>query len=120
MYDVFRRLMEAKGVRLADVCRATGIAPQTLNAWKNGKYTPKADKLQKIADYFGVPLEYLQTGDIGEGFFLNPETARTAQEIAESRELSLLFSAARDASPEDLMTTYNVLLALKKKERHDD
>ena len=30
--------------------------------WKQGKYTPKQDKLQKIADYFGVSLEYLMTG----------------------------------------------------------
>ena len=33
--------------------------------WKSGKYTPKVDKLQKIADYFKVPLETLIKG--GEG-----------------------------------------------------
>lgn len=26
--------------------------------WKQGKYTPKLDKLVKIAAYFKVPIEY--------------------------------------------------------------
>ena len=35
----------------------------TLSDWKNGKSTPKQDKLMKIADYFGVSLDYLMTGE---------------------------------------------------------
>lgn len=35
----------------------------TLSDWKNGKSTPKQDKLMKIADYFGVTVEYLMTGE---------------------------------------------------------
>ncbi|MBQ9065245.1 MAG: helix-turn-helix transcriptional regulator, partial [Blautia sp.] len=31
----------------------------TLSSWKSGKYTPKIDKLKKLADYFGVPIEEL-------------------------------------------------------------
>ena len=46
----------------ADVTRATGIASSTLTDWKKGRYTPKQDKLQKIADFLGVSLEYLTTG----------------------------------------------------------
>ena len=34
----------------------------TLTSWKQGKYTPKPDKLQKIADYLGVQITYL-TGE---------------------------------------------------------
>ena len=30
---------------------------------KAGRYTPKQDKMQKIADYFGVSIEYLMTGE---------------------------------------------------------
>lgn len=44
--------------------RATGITKSTFSSWKSGKYTPKNEKLQKIADYFGVSLEYLRTGNI--------------------------------------------------------
>lgn len=39
--------------------KETGIPQSTLSDWKNGRYTPKADKMLKIAEYFDVPLEYL-------------------------------------------------------------
>ena len=78
------------------------------------------DRLKMIANYFDVSIDYLMTGDEKEGgekYYLNDETAQVAQEIFENRDLRVLFDAARDASPEDLQTTYNMLMALKKKER---
>lgn len=119
-YDIFKKLCDSKGVKPADVTRATGIKSATFSSWKNGDYEPKNDKLQLIADYFGVPLEYLTTGEIREGYYLNPETAEVAQEIFENKELRLLFDAAKDASPEDLQTVHQMLLALKRKERHEN
>ena len=62
MYSVFEQLMKKKNVKASDVSKATGIAPATLTDWKNGRSTPKDDKRKKIAEYFGVSLEYLDTG----------------------------------------------------------
>ena len=58
-YERFENLCEIKGVKPSHVSKATGVATATLSSWKKGKYTPKSDKLQKIADYLDVPLEYL-------------------------------------------------------------
>ena len=44
------------------VCRDTGVASATISNWKNGKYTPKRDKLQKLADYFGVDVNLFING----------------------------------------------------------
>lgn len=62
MYEIYQRLLDEKHLKNADISRATGISNMTLSDWKHGKTTPKQDKLQKIADYFGVSLEYLTTG----------------------------------------------------------
>lgn len=62
MYEIYQRLLNEKGIRNADVSRATGISNMTLSDWKNGKTTPKQENLLKIADYFGVSLDYLVTG----------------------------------------------------------
>ncbi len=62
MYENFEKLLKEKGVRAADVTRATGISSTVFSEWKKGKSTPKADKRKKIAEYFGVSLEYLDTG----------------------------------------------------------
>lgn len=116
MWEVFERLCKEKGVTPYRVGEETGIKSSTFYGWKTGKYTPKQEKLQKIADYFGVSLEYLMTGE-EEGYYVNPETAEMAQKIFENRDLRLLFDAAEDASPEDLQLVHQMLLALKSKER---
>jgi len=40
------------------VSKDTGITKSTFADWKSGRSTPKLDKLQKLADYFGVPITY--------------------------------------------------------------
>ena len=62
MYEIFEKLCEAKGLTPYKVSKATGIPTATLSNWKAGRYTPKQDKLQKIADFLSVSLEYLMTG----------------------------------------------------------
>lgn len=62
MYEIFEKLLKEKGVKAADVTRATGVSSTVFSEWKKGKSTPKADKRKKIAEYFGVSLEYLDTG----------------------------------------------------------
>ena len=121
MWKIFEQLLEERNVTAYEVAKACGFSQSILSRWKSGKYIPKTDKMQKIADYFGVPLEYLLTGvqkDVqGEGYYLNPEAAKLAQEMFENPELRVLFDAARDVSPEDLRVVYDMILALKRKEQ---
>lgn len=56
MYERFEKLLGERNVTAYEVANKTGIAQATLTAWKQGLYTPKIDKLCKIADYFGVPV----------------------------------------------------------------
>ena len=62
MYEIFQMLLNDRGIRPSDVSKSTGVPASTLSDWKNGKSTPKQDKLQTIADYFGVSIDYLMTG----------------------------------------------------------
>ena len=62
MYEIFEQLLLKFGATAYQVAKATGISTATLTNWKKGRYTPKQDKLQKIADYFGVTVAYLMTG----------------------------------------------------------
>ena len=54
MYELYEKLLKKRNVRSADVSRATGISTSTLTDWKKGRSQIKADKIQKIADYFKV------------------------------------------------------------------
>lgn len=120
MYRIFEELLQKHGVSTYRVSKETGIAQSVFSSWKNGISTPKQDKMQKLADYFNVSLEYLMTGEEkkgGEKYYLNDETAKIAQDIFENKELRMLFDTARDAEPEDLQAVHHMLLALKRKGR---
>lgn len=77
-------------------------------------------KLIAIAEALGTSPSYLLDGDADDGYYYDPDTAEIAEQMRNSEEMSMLFDAARDADPEDLKAIYNMLLALKRKERHDD
>ena len=58
MYEKFMELLRRKGVTVYEVSKQTGISASTLSDWKAGRYTPKLEKIKKLADYFGVNIEY--------------------------------------------------------------
>lgn len=122
MYEIFADLVAKKGVRVADVAKATGIRTGVFSDWKMGRYTPKQDKLKLIAEYFGVSVDYLlgvQSSGQG-GYYTDPETAEAAQEMFENTELRALFDVARDMSADDLKAIYSIAIALKRKEQGYD
>lgn len=58
LYTKFQVLLKKFGVTPYKVSKETGIPTSTLSDWKNGRSVPKVDKLQKIANYFEVPITY--------------------------------------------------------------
>lgn len=59
MYDVLQKLLDEKGITATDVARETGISRSSMTDWKKGRSTPKYEKRKKIADMFGVTVDYL-------------------------------------------------------------
>lgn len=59
MYERFLQLLKEHNITTYKVCKDTNITQTSLSSWKTGKSTPKIDKLQKIAAYFNVSLEWL-------------------------------------------------------------
>ena len=105
MYSIFEELLQKYGVSTYKVSKDTGIAQSVFSSWKNGISTPKQDKMQIIADYFNVSIEYLMTGkekEGGETYYINDETREIAQEIFENPDLKSLFDMSRKMTPERL------------------
>lgn len=59
-YELFAKIIEAKGVTPYRIAKDTGLTTVLFTDWKKGKSKPKYDKLKIIADYLGVSVEYLQ------------------------------------------------------------
>lgn len=66
MYKKYEELLKQTGKTSYQVSKDTGIGQNTLSDWKSGRSKPKVDKLQKLAAYFGVPINYfLEDGKEG-------------------------------------------------------
>lgn len=103
MYEIFAKLLARKGVRPADVAKATGISQSFFTDWKSGRYSPKPDKLEKIANYFDVSVDYLLTGvDSEKDYYLNDDARDLAQFLFENPDYKVLFDASRKVKREDL------------------
>lgn len=59
MYEIFVDLLQQRGITPYQVAKATGVSNGCLSDWKRGRSTPKYEALSKIADYFGVSVDYL-------------------------------------------------------------
>lgn len=118
LHERIVELCQQKGISQSEMERAIGIAKGSVTKWKS--QDPRSSTLEKVADYFGVTVDYLRKGKSDDGYYFNEETAKVAQEIFENKELRALFDATRDSDPEDLRALHNMALALKRKERGSD
>jgi transcriptional regulator with XRE-family HTH domain len=49
-----RRYMESSGKTQKEIAEIAGVTAPTFNEWIRGKKFPRIDKVQKLADYFGI------------------------------------------------------------------
>ena len=127
MYERFNKILQEKGLTAYKVAKDTGVSRSTLAAWKKKEYTPKLDKLQKLANYLGVSIQYL-TGESNEiddtqqmqapnGYYVDKETAEYAEMLRTRPNARLLFSAAKDISKEDMQKAVEYIEFLKSKNK---
>lgn len=93
-YDRFKNLCESHGLTARQVSLRTGVDPATLSHWKKGTYTPKYESRKKIAELFGVSIEWLDEGKTDDQI--------TKERLKMRDEEKALASVAKDASPEQL------------------
>lgn len=61
LYERYEKLRDIKGYTDYKVAKLAGIkGTATISNWKNGKYTPKDDKMQAIASVLDVTFDYLK------------------------------------------------------------
>lgn len=88
MYEVFEQLLQKNGVTPYKVAKEAGVTQTALSNWKSGRSTPTTKTLQKIADYFGVTIDYLMNGedDAEKKLQLKPRDEKDIKEILSSTE----------------------------------
>ena len=105
-YDNFLKLCQQRGISVYKATKDMGIGQATATRWKQGTATPKADTLQKIADYFGVTTDYLLTGETkkspASALTEDEELNELLEELKNNPGKRLLFSKTKNATKEDI------------------
>ncbi len=117
--------MDKYGKTRQDMCEALGVKYTTFTDWVKGNSYPRIDKIELMANYFGISKADLveDHNDFSDDhYYLNDETRQIAQEAFENPELRTLFKVARDIPPERLKAHIEFMKSLKEQEQknHDD
>lgn len=113
-YEFFASLLKETGCRAADVSKGTGIHPTVFSDWKSGKSSPKQDKIQLIAKYFGIDwADFYPEEGVEPHYYIDDETQAVANALYKDKDLRVLFDAARGSKPQDLQMAADLLRRLK-------
>lgn len=116
LYDKIKELCDQNNVAVTAVEKELGWGRGSIGKLrKNGIMA--SDRLQAIAEYFGVSTDYLldvQNDVQPQGYYLNEETAQYAQEIFDNPNLRALFDAARDISKKDQKMLVDMAIRFKE------
>lgn len=112
-----KELRIKKDLTLEEVGNAIGTTKQTLYKYENGLITNiPSDKIESLSKVYDVSPSYIMGWDDDDTYYLNPESARIAQEAYDNPDLRILFDAAKDVEPEALKTVIDMVKLMKKKE----
>ena len=95
-----KSLAEKRGMGLATIDSALGFGNGTIGKW--GKSAPSADKLKMVADYFGVTVDYLLTGEE-----VKKEKPFQTEELSETK--AKLFAAIDNMTDEEAAAWLKIL-----------
>ena len=62
-YENYCIVRDKMGYTDYKVAKETGIGTATMSNWKNGKYVPKSDKIQKIATLLNTTEKFIMDGE---------------------------------------------------------
>lgn len=110
--------MSLRGKNQMDLMNDLHISSSTVSSWCTGQKMPRMNKLEMLADYLGVTVTDLITDTKEEKqnglYYLNPQTAKMAQDIFENDDLHGLMDAARDLKPENLQFFTDMIKKFKE------
>ncbi|WP_418808833.1 helix-turn-helix transcriptional regulator [Phascolarctobacterium faecium] len=117
-----KALRETYNLSQKDLALIAGVSDKAVSTWENGTKEPRMGAIQKIADHFGLQKSNIIEDDglcSQDGYYLDPEAAKMAQELYDNPGMRILFDAARNVSADDLKLAAEIIGRMKKEEEHD-
>lgn len=90
IYDRVKLLCDERKISMRQLSANCGFSPSSIGKWKH--HTPSAEKVQVVADYFGVSTDWLnEKTDVRkyeqDVFYNDSETSEEAQELTDDHRV---------------------------------
>nr|WP_296077696.1 helix-turn-helix transcriptional regulator [uncultured Ruminococcus sp.] len=106
--------MTINNKKQADLVTELGLKTSTVSDWVNGKKYPRVDKMQLLADYFGILKSDLTEEHDTSKLTDDIELQEYLEELKNRSEMRMLFSLAKGATKEDVEKAVKIIEALKE------
>ena len=121
IYERIESLRKSQGLSQGKLEKQLGFSNGSISKWKNS--TPKVERLQKLADFFGVSVEYLMTGkeDEQKEKYNTDDLKQKFEELKELLESGKMQPLRYDGQPIDdntkelLLKQVEISMAMMKK-----
>lgn len=99
-----KKYMAIKGVNQTEMCNALGFKFMTLSDWLHAKTYPRIDKIELMANYFGVSKSDLveDRAEEEQHYYLDDEAREAAEFLFNNPDYKVLFDASRKVKKEDI------------------
>lgn len=115
-----QQLLAAKGVKAAQMLRELDIKQSTYYTWVHEDRPPATEYLMPIAQYLGTTTDYLLGGEEDNSeYYLDPATKAWADSLKNNIGQRVLFEAAKDLPPEDMLKVIDFIQKQNQKEGRD-
>lgn len=112
------RFLEINGKNQADIATLLNVSQAAVSNWCKGIKMPRMDKVQALADYFGVNksdlLEDKGTQEEDNSYYIDEDAKELAQFLFKNPEYRVLFDAAKDVSADDLEMVKTIIDKFRK------
>lgn len=117
LYENIQILCDRKGIKPGRMCADLNLSRGLMTDLKMGrKKTVNAETANKIAEYFGVSVKFLLTGEEDEKKPLvndDEELTEILQRAKDDPHIRMLFSVTKNATPEDIEKAIKIIQTLK-------
>ena len=103
LYENIKFVAKSKGYSINQLEKELGFARSYISKFQ--KITPSMDKVQKIADFLGVSVDYLINGSENDPeipYYMNDDAREMAQFMFDNPKYKVLFDASRKVKEEDI------------------
>ena len=113
--DILKNRRIELGLTMKEVSEMVGVSEATISRWESGDIANmRRNKISALANALQMPPAVIMGWEEPPTYYVNPDTAKMAQELFEDSDMRILFDAAKDSRPEDLKMAADLLKRLKE------